>query len=250
LWSASLGRRPEISLASLGQILEPPPGQYWLVDFSGALAAIPDFVKLVRTTPPARALLEELLPTGRRFGDGWHHYGAKVLAWSILEAATPGRAPSLAEPPPRAPTLEGALALFTTPAPWDDVQPSLARFHTDHAAELAVIALRRDEAIPRLLAAKTPYAAQALAFLRAPEAEAWFRALLADRRSQDWDTGSSFPRAALGAAALEHLHRKPLAEIAPPSARELRELRALARKRDNFGAPAYARWLLDALGKK
>jgi hypothetical protein len=178
-----------------------------------------------------------------------------------LELPPPGHAddcpgdavdqPRAAERRPAPRDLREALAGYgpghANGSDWVDLAArSLASFRLAHESELAVLQAHREEAVPALLALKTPRAAFALALLRAAEADPWFRELVRSPDQQGWESGATLTRAEVGKRALQFLHRRPLRALMHLEHGERARLVREARKADAW--MPQARWLLENLG--
>ncbi len=232
--------------AALHAALHPPPGTGWLVGVRPELDRVGEYVAAGVDPAPARDLLRS---------EHYQRWESRVLAATLLAA----RGEALPErPPPPPPTTVDEVLEGWAPEAWVDLEgTSPAAFLNRNRADVAVLDAHRAEAIPRLLESRTPRAALALALLRAPEADGWFRELAVDPEPYGWESGCTYPRSSVGIYALEHLHGLPLSELIQLKRKELKALRASVEAADQLegmdrwcGEGGFARHLLGELGEE
>jgi len=163
----------------------------------------------------------------------------------------PGTVPDL---PPA--TVEEVLAAWAG-TPWAEFEGvRTAEFWAHHRGLIYVLHMHREQAIPALLAQPSPQAALALSILGAEEADPWLRELVLDPTSTRRGDRCSYPQSSIGAAALEHLHGEPFAEVFQLKGGQRRSMRKLIEAAQQLepadrscGDAGHAQQLLEALGE-
>jgi hypothetical protein len=193
----------------LFEALNRDPGQYWLWHFRAELDA-----------GPARADPARLR---KYIGDGWHWYGARVLAQTAL--GEPAQRPEVR----RAGTVAEVVADWARP---DWIEGDLNDFTRANLEGLRLLEAHRTEALAALTPLDSPEAVLARAYLRDEALRPVVETMVLTPVERGWESGCSYPRTEVGIEALEHLTRLPLKEALPRSEAQLAAMRELVKEAD------------------